>query len=285
IRPSTPHRGEPYVFKNLLGLVDPYRFNKLEDVKPENVNKMTVRNKKRACIDFNGNRLFKKRVTTLCKIKWDEGADEPEIKLYDAIVEYISEYHDYAQEEKNNILIFLLMLYERIVASSSKAILKSLGKRLKTLKSLTHKAKKISESLLDDFSEIPGEKQLEFVEKIVPILNNPDLVRKEIKIVANCVELAKKALIGRNDAKLRKLIEIIDDLKKKINDKNIKILIFTEFIETQRYIIESLEKIGYKMAFINGKLSLSDRVLQKQRFRDKAQILVSTDAGGEGIIY
>ncbi|PWI46241.1 hypothetical protein CEE45_17845 [Candidatus Heimdallarchaeota archaeon B3_Heim] len=280
---ATPHRGEPYVFKNLLSLVDPYRFNKLEDVKPENINKMTVRNKKRACIDFNGNRLFKKRVTTLCKIKWDEGVDEPEIKLYHAIVEYIIEYYNYAQKEKNNILIFLLMLYERIVASSSKAILKSLGKRLKTLKSLTHKAKKISESLLDDFSEIPGEKQLEFVEKIVPILNNPDLVRKEIKIVSNCIELAKKALIGRNDAKLRKLIEIIDDLKKKINDKNIKILIFTEFIETQRYIIESLEKIGYKMAFINGKLSLSGRILQKQRFRDKAQILVSTDAGGEGI--
>lgn len=280
---ATPHRGEPYVFKNLLGLVDPYRFNKLEDVKPENINKMTVRNKKRACIDFDGNRLFKKRVTTLCKIKWDEGVDKPEIKLYDAIVEYITEYYDYAQKEKNNILIFLLMLYERIVASSSKAILKSLGKRLKTLKSLTHKAKKISESLLDDFGEIPGEKQLEFVEKIVPILNNPDLVRKEIKIVSNCIELAKKALIGRNDAKLRKLIEIIDDLKKKINDKNIKILIFTEFIETQRYIIESLEKIGYNMAFINGKLSLSERILQKQRFRDKAQILVSTDAGGEGI--
>ncbi|MHA1330239.1 MAG: helicase-related protein [Candidatus Hodarchaeales archaeon] len=280
---ATPHRGKPYVFKNLLGLVDPYSFNKLEDVKPENIKKMTVRNKKRACIDFKGNRLFKERITTLCKIKWDEGIDEPERKLYDAIVEYVTEYYDYAQREKNNILIFLLMLYQRIVSSSSKAILKSLEKRLETLKSLTHKAKKISESSLDDFFEVPGEKQLEFMGKIAPILSNPELVRKEITIISNCIELAKKAVIGRNDAKLRKLIEIIGDVKKKTNDKNIKILIFTEFIETQKYIIDSLEKIGYKTAFINGKLSLSDRILQKQRFRDEAQILVSTDAGGEGI--
>lgn len=280
---ATPHRGEPYVFKNLLALVDPYRFSKLEDVKPENINKMTVRNKKRACIDFNGNRLFKNRITTLCKIKWDKGVDEPEAKLYDAIVEYITEYYDYARKEKNNTLIFLLMLYQRIVSSSSRAILKSLGKRFKTLKSLAYKAKRISESSLDDFFEFPGEKQLEFMEKIVPILSNPELIGKEIKTVSSCIELAKKALIGRNDAKLRKLIEIIDEIKRKANDKNIKILIFTEFIETQRYIIESLEKIGYEMAFINGKLSLSDRILQKQCFRDKAQILVSTDAGGEGI--
>ena len=280
---ATPHRGKPYVFKNLLGLVDPYSFNKLEDVRPENIKKMTIRNKKRACIDFNGNRLFKDRITTLCKIKWDAGIDTSQIKLYDAVAEYIAEYYDYAQKEKNNTLIFLLMLYQRMVSSSSKAILKSLEKRLETIRSLTHKAKEISESSLDDFFEIPGEKQLELMEKIAPILSNPELVKKEIEIVLNCIELAKKAVIGRNDVKLRKLIEMIDEIKKKTNDKNIKILIFTEFIETQKYILESLEKIGYKTAFINGKLSLSDKILQKQRFRDKAQILVSTDAGGEGI--
>jgi len=280
---ATPHRGKPYVFKNLLNLVDPYSFNRLEDVTPENIKSITVRNKKRACIDFKGNRIFKDRITSLCKIKWDEEKDDPEKSLYNAVVEYVTEYYDYARRENNNILIFLLMLYQRIVSSSSKAILNSLGKRLESLKSLTQKAKEISESSLDDFFEIPGERQLELIEKITPVLRNPELVRKEITIVSNCIELAKKSLIGRNDAKLRKLIEIIDEVKKKTDDKNIKILIFTEFIETQKYIVESLEKIGYKTAFINGRLSLSDKILQKQRFKDEAQILVSTDAGGEGI--
>lgn len=280
---ATPHRGKPYVFKNLLSLVDPYSFNRLKDVNPENVKNITVKTKKRACVDFKGNKIFKERITSVCKIKWDGVKDEPEKNLYDAVVEYITEYYDYAQRENNKMLIFLLMLYQRIVSSSSRAILKSLEKRLETLKSLTQKAKEIRESSLDEFFEIPGEKQLELIEKIVPILSNPELVRKEIKIISNCIELAKNSLIGRSDAKLRKLIEIIDDVKKKTNDKNVKILVFTEFIETQKYIIESLEKIGYKTAFINGKLSLSDKILQKQHFRDDAQILVSTDAGGEGI--
>jgi hypothetical protein len=95
--------------------------------------------------------------------------------------------------------------------------------------------------------------------------------------------LARNATIGRSDAKLRKLINIIDDLKKNENDKDIKILVFTEFKETQRYIIESLENIGYKTTYINGDLNLEQKILHKQKFQEDAQILISTDAGGEGI--
>lgn len=280
---ATPHQGKPIVFKNLLHLVDPYTFNRLEDITPKNVRKITVKNKKRASIDFNGKKLFKERITSLSQISWEHGVDDPERDLYNAVVEYISEYYDYAQKENNRILIFLLMLYQRIVSSSSKAILKSLERRLNTLYSLRSRAKELQEYSLDDFFDIPGEKQIEDLEKLVPILNNPHLVKKEIRIVSNCIELAKNAIIGRNDAKLRKLISIIDELKRSENDKDVKILIFTEFIETQNYIIDSLEKIGYKTAFINGKISLAEKIRQKELFMNEAQIMVSTDAGGEGI--
>ena len=280
---ATPHSGKPHVFKNLLGLVDPYGFNKLEDVKPENVKKITVRNKKRACTDFNGQRLFKDRITTLCNILWEEGIDDPERELYDAVVEYITEYYDHAQRENNNILIFLLMLYQRIVSSSSRAILKSLEKRLGTLESFSRRTIELQDSSLDDFFDMPGEKQLQSIGKVVPLLKNHDLITKEIKIVAHCIELAKNAVIGRSDAKLRRLIAILDELKKNEKDINVKILVFTEFIETQSYIIESLERIGYTTAYINGNLSLAEKISEKQKFQDEAQILVSTDAGGEGI--
>ncbi|EMR73855.1 DNA/RNA helicase, superfamily II, SNF2 family [Thermoplasmatales archaeon SCGC AB-539-N05] len=280
---ATPHRGKPFVFKNLLNLVDPYSFIRMEDVIPENVQKITVKNKKRACIDFNGNHIFKERITSIAKIKWDPEIDVPEKKLYEAVVEYISEYYDYAQQEKNQILIFLLMLYQRIVSSSSRAILKSLEKRFETIKSLTQQAQQLREASLDEFFDIPGETQLDQLEKIVPILKNPHLVKKEIQIITKCIELAKNSIIGRNDAKLRKLIKIIDEVKKNENDKDVKLLIFTEFIETQKYIIESLEQLGYTTAFINGNLQLHEKIRQKQKFKEKAQIMVSTDAGGEGI--
>ena len=280
---ATPHQGKQDVFKNLLRLVDPYTFNRLEDVTPQNVSKITVKNQKRASIDFNGNKLFKERITSLKRIKWEIKTDDPERELYQAVEEYISEYYDHAQQEKNRILIFLLMLYQRIVSSSSRAILKSLERRLATLNSLRSQAKELREYSLDDFFDLPGESQIEDLEKIVPILNNPHLVKKEVRIVSHCIKLAKNAIIGRNDAKLRSLMEIIDEIRRRENDKDVKILIFTEFIETQMYIIESLKNLGYKTAFINGKISLDEKINQKMRFMDDAQIMVSTDAGGEGI--
>lgn len=280
---ATPHQGKQDVFKNLLQLVDPYTFTRLEDVTPKNVGKITVKNQKRASIDFNGNKLFKERLTSIKRIKWEADIDDPERELYEAVEEYISEYYDYAQQEKNRILIFLLMLYQRIVSSSSRAILKSLERRLATLNSLRSQAKELKEYSLDDFFDLPGEAQIMDLEKIVPILNNPHLVKKEVRIVSHCIELAKNAIIGRNDAKLRSLMEIIDEIKRRENDKDVKILIFTEFIETQNYILESLEKLGYKTAFINGNISLDEKIREKMRFMDDAQIMVSTDAGGEGI--
>ena len=280
---ATPHQGKQDVFKNLLQLVNPYTFNKIEDVTPQNVSKITVKNQKRATIDFNGNKLFKERFTSLKSIEWKDKVDYPERELYLAVEEYISEYYNYAQLEKNRILIFLLMLYQRIVSSSSRAILKSLERRLTTLNSLRSQAKELKEYSLDDFFDLSGETQIENLEKLVPILNNPHLVKKEIKIVSHCIELAKNAIIGRNDSKLRSLMEIIDEIKRRENDKDVKILIFTEFIETQMYIIESLENLGYKTAFINGKISLDKKIYQKTKFIDDSQIMVSTDAGGEGI--
>ena len=282
---ATPHRGKPAVFQHLLSLIDPYLFRQIEDVNPDNVKKITVRNKKRASIDFQGNLLFKNRLTSMHKITWEDIIDDPEKKLHDAVTEYIIEYYNYAEKENNNIMVFLLILYQRIVSSSSRAIMKSLQKRLGTLQSLQGTARKLqeSETTLDEFFEMPGEKQEVIIEKIAPILKNPTLVTKEISIIENCIELAKNAIIGRNDAKLRNLMKIIDDIKLNENDNNVKILIFTEFIETQRYIIESLTQLGYSTSFINGKLSLAEKIHQKKQFMDDTQIMISTDAGGEGI--
>lgn len=280
---ATPHRGKSDVFLNLLKLVDPYLFNTYDALTPDNVRKVTVRNKKRATVDFNGNLLFKDRITTLCKIERAEAEDGPEINLYNAVTEYVSEYYNYAREENNYLLIFLLMLYQRIVSSSSKAILKSLNRRHTFLTSSVKLTKEVMDTSRDEFNELPGEERMQILEKIGPVLRNPDRVKKEIEIVSNCIKLAKNAIVGRNDTKLRSLISIIEEIKRKENDKDVKILIFTEFIETQKYIVESLDRLGYETAIINGSMDLDEKIRQKNMFREDSQIMVSTDAGGEGI--
>jgi len=62
-----------------------------------------------------------------------------------------------------------------------------------------------------------------------------------------------------------------------------KFIIFTEFRATQSAIIEFLGRFGYSCSYINGSLSREDRIDQVELFRNKNQIMVSTDAGGEGI--
>ncbi len=108
-------------------------------------------------------------------------------------------------------------------------------------------------------------------------------MRKEILILEECVALARKSAYDRQDFKIRKLLEIIDEVLKWEKDSRTKFIIFTEFIETQKYIGETLESLNYKVAYFNGNLSLDDKIDAKTRFKDDYQFLVSTDSGGEGI--
>ena len=54
-------------------------------------------------------------------------------------------------------------------------------------------------------------------------------------------------------------------------------------METQYYLNECLQNLGYTTALINGRMSTREKLQQKKLFQEKAQILISTDAGGEGI--
>ncbi|WP_172673923.1 helicase-related protein [Methanogenium cariaci] len=90
-------------------------------------------------------------------------------------------------------------------------------------------------------------------------------------------------MTGRNDAKFRKLLDILDEFKIRENEPTLKFIIFTEFVETQNYLNENLQNLGYTTALINGGLSLEEKTKEKLNFQNSAQILISTDAGGEGI--
>ena len=61
-----------------------------------------------------------------------------------------------------------------------------------------------------------------------------------------------------------------------------KVVIFTQFIETQNFLAVTLRGNGYKVATFNGTLKPDDKEAQIKYFRADAQILISTEAGGEG---
>jgi hypothetical protein len=67
-------------------------------------------------------------------------------------------------------------------------------------------------------------------------------------------------------------------------DPGEKVLIFTQFIETQEFLSQALEMNDLSVTTFNGRMSLEEKESAVRRFRDPggAQILVSTEAGGEG---
>lgn len=78
------------------------------------------------------------------------------------------------------------------------------------------------------------------------------------------------------DTKMKELLKIINE-----NNKS-KFLIFTEFRDTQDYITNTLENEHLTVQKFNGSMSTKERDSAVKQFKNDTNILVSTEAGGEG---
>jgi hypothetical protein len=61
-----------------------------------------------------------------------------------------------------------------------------------------------------------------------------------------------------------------------------KVVIFTQFIETQEFLAAILRHNGYTVSIFNGRMSLDEKEESVRGFKAEDQILISTEAGGEG---
>ncbi len=76
-----------------------------------------------------------------------------------------------------------------------------------------------------------------------------------------------------------------DALEKTIAQLEGKIIIFTEYKASQQYIRYRLEKAGYNTLAFDGSLSRGKKQWIRHMFQKEAQILVSTESGGEGLNF
>ena len=85
--------------------------------------------------------------------------------------------------------------------------------------------------------------------------------------------LAKEIKIN---SKMKKVMEILKEVEGKT-------IIFTEYKATQIYIARFLEEQGYKVMLFNGSFSNSGKEYIKYLFQQQKDILISTEAGSQGI--
>jgi superfamily II DNA/RNA helicase len=59
--------------------------------------------------------------------------------------------------------------------------------------------------------------------------------------------------------------------------------VFTEFVPTQEMLRRFLTERGFSVVCLNGSMDMEERKRVQEAFAKEARILISTDAGGEGL--
>jgi superfamily II DNA or RNA helicase len=273
---ATPHQGKTDAFHRLMSLLDRAAFPDPGSVTRERVRPYVIRTEKRHAIDADGKPLFKPRVTKLIGVSWEGHSEQKQ--LYDAVTEYVRQGYNQAMREKKSYVGFLMILMQRLVTSSTRAIAATLEKRLSVLGSPEETMTLLPVADDEEWNDMDGQEQLETLLKTrLAALKNE---RTEVDVLLN---LARKVEASGTDAKAEALLDWIYKFQQEENDPDVKVLVFTEFVPTQQMLAEFLRQRSIEVVCLNGAMSMAERRNVQERFAKNPRVLISTDAGGEGL--
>ena len=318
---ATPHRGRKDTFRRLLLLLDEDLFQKDEHVDdrirqnapPSQTsneedfegeqpisrarNRFFLRRLKEEMVDWDGRPLFKNRLTKTIGYRLT-----PEEKnLYDKVTKYVRSKRKEAKAKRNRNVELTLMVMQRRLASSIYAITKTLERRLHALSEVlsiltdSSRSEAQKKRLLrgdidkDDPRNIAEyehltEEEREHIDNRIfrqVLTADPSKVEEERDEVERLFQLAN-SLKNHHEAKFGELLDVLDS-SDVIRADDEKLLIFTEHLDTLNSLVQRLEKKGYAVAKIHGGMDVDIRKEAQRQFRMHANIMVATDAAGEGI--
>lgn len=305
---ATPHRGRGDTFRMLLQLLDEDIFatdglaaKTVQNIDSSGVNRFFIRRLKEDMKDWQGQPLFKKRSTKT--IAYQLTREEKE--LYDEVTAYLTVKKEEATESKNMQVSLALTVMQRRLVSSIYAIKNTLEKRWRALQGITEEFQKnpkifqqrhkLDEFDVDDIEEYEEleESEREALDailsdpkkfKLFTTAKNQSEIQAEAREVKRLLDMAEN-LYNRQQAemKFQKLQELLQ--KEGTLEGSKKLVIFTEHKDTLLYLEERLGKRGgYKVCTIHGGKSVDERREAQRAFaQPDTQILIATDAAGEGI--
>lgn len=275
---ATPHQGKTDAFYRLIALLDPIAFPDLSSLKRERVQPYIIRTEKRHTIDAQGRSLFKPRQTQLVPISWTAKYRQHR-QLYEAVTDYVREGYNQALKQKKSYVGFLMILMQRLVTSSTRAIRTTLERRLEVLREPEEQLTLFPMFSEDEWVELDGQEQVEAL-----LSTHLKAQRNEKAEVELLLEAAKSTEAAGADPKAEALLDWIYRLQQEETNPNIKVLIFTEFVPTQEMLREFLSDRGaIAVVCLNGSMGMEERKQVQAAFAKDARILISTDAGGEGL--
>jgi superfamily II DNA or RNA helicase len=309
---ATPHKGDPENFCLFLSLLDKDVYGNiksLDEAMAKHEAPFYLRRLKEALVSFPDpdtgivKALFTKRFvhTTPFQISNDE------LDLYDQLTRYVEDQSIKAAREdsaRGRAVGFTMAMLQRRFASSIYAVRRTLQRmKDKREKILEDPAKfrqdQITKRLPEDFDELPDEEQQEILADLEEAVASfdPNDLRLEIAELEKLIRDAKVLEIQEAEVKVRRLKELLTD-QGVFADQTMKLLLFTEHKDTLDFLVGDgrdgrplgkLREWGLSVTQIHGGMKIGDRdtpgtrIYAEREFRESCQVLVATEAAGEGI--
>jgi superfamily II DNA or RNA helicase len=298
---GTPHKGDPANFCLFLQLLDRDVYGdvrSLEEAMKRNHAPFYLRRTKEALVTFpdpdTGKvcRLFTNREVRTVRFE----LDGQEFDFYEALTRYVQDQSIRAAADpsaRGRALGFTMAMYQRRFASSIHAVRRSLERRLQKLEDRLRRPQSETPtdlSRLDEIDELPEDEVAQLEEEVeqVSLPSERQAIQQEIEALRALVQRARALEEREMSSKLIKLREVLTS-QNIFGDPNTKLLIFTEFKETLDYLVATLRQWGLRVTQIHGGMRIGDRdtpgtrIYAEREFREEAQVMVATEAAGEGI--
>jgi superfamily II DNA or RNA helicase len=309
---ATPHNGKEEDFQLFTALLDGDRFEgRFRDgVHVTDTSDLMRRMIKEGLVKFDGTPLFPERLAYTVTYR----LSDQEAILYKQVTSYVREEFNRADalesEGRKGTVGFALTILQRRLASSPEAIYQSLRRRKERLESrlreeellkrgaesrsrLERREPTITEEDIEDLEEATDAEIEETEEQIVDLSTAAQTIAElqaEISTLKSLEAIGLQVRRSGQDKKREELSKLLQENRTMCDTEGArrKLVIFTEHRDTLNYLTDRIQTLlGRADAVINihGSMGREDRKKAEESFKqDKnVQILVATDAAGEGI--
>jgi SNF2 family DNA or RNA helicase len=296
---ATPHNGYTESFTALLELLDPQRFARGVQPDKKQLASVMVRRLKKDVKNWDGSPKFPDRVLDYFRVNYGSEEREAHNKLREytelRLRKSVNETNRYATE-------FVLKLLKKRLFSSPAAFDVTLEKHIHTVTTKraeiaeTAKLEFLKKQFDDRLAEEFGDDEL-LSETTNEVVGNASQYFTQLKAEEReLLEWLRNWSIQASsyaDAKAQELIEWLKaNIKPNGEWKDERVVIFTEYRETQKWLLNLLSREGLfedeRLLILYGGVPLDEREKIKAAFQadaesSKARILLATDAASEGI--
>ena len=208
--------------------------------------------------------------------RWEVDLSAEEQAALQAVEDYVRFGYQFAEDTNANAIGFLMVTFQKLAASSIAAIRESLLRRREKVQARAIAGQSLTqgemEDLLDDDENagaIAGKSAVA-----------AEMTQRELTLLDNAIAAIDN--VGETDSKARVLLERLGDLFK--DNPEEKVIVFTQFRETLSHLENLFTTRGWGVNVFHGQMGpgQKDRAIENFRKDSGAQVLICTEAGGEG---